>query len=58
MVRLVLATATVAEPGRRGRDPLGLMFELRLLAREVLATPDPTTGRATGLPFEYAPLGV
>lgn len=35
---------------------LGLMFELRLVAQETLATPDPS-GRPTGLCFEYSPAG-
>lgn len=35
---------------------LGLMFELRLLAQDVLATPD-AQGRPTGLCFEYVPAG-
>jgi hypothetical protein len=35
---------------------LGIMFELRLLAQDVLATPD-TNGQPTGLCFEYASTG-
>jgi len=35
---------------------LGLMFELRLVAQETLATPDPS-GRPTGLCFRYPPAG-
>lgn len=36
---------------------LGIMFELRLLAQDVLDTPD-TDGRPTGLCFEYASAGL
>jgi hypothetical protein len=36
------------------RPALGLMFELRLLAQDVLATPD-ADGRPTGLCFRYSP---
>lgn len=39
-------------------DPaLGIMFELRLLAQDVLATPD-TDSRPTGLCFEYTSAGL
>ena len=37
-------------------DALGLMFELRLLAQDVLATQD-AAGRPTGLCFEHSPAG-
>jgi hypothetical protein len=35
---------------------IGLMYELRLLAQDVLATPTPAGGAQTGLPFEYNPM--
>ncbi|MBN8465794.1 ferritin-like protein [Corallococcus exiguus] len=43
---------------QRLNTTLGLMYQLRILAYEVLTQPDPnsTTGDSTGLTFEYVPL--
>jgi hypothetical protein len=43
---------------KRLNQVLGLMYQLRILAYEVLTQPDPNsmTGNSTGLTFEYVPL--
>jgi hypothetical protein len=53
---LISAGDRIMEPHRRAPEnlntALGIMFETRLLAQDVLATPDPN-GQPTGLCFEY-----
>ena len=50
-----LHAAFNSDPARL-RAALGLMYELRLMALDVLSTTDSSTGRPTGLCFEFAPL--
>jgi hypothetical protein len=53
--RLLQALQSAFDGASGGLRPaLGLMFELRLLAQDVLATPD-AEGRPTGLCFRYSP---
>jgi hypothetical protein len=53
--RLLQALQRTVEGAPEGlAAALGVMFELRLVAQETLATPDPS-GRPTGLCFRYSP---
>jgi hypothetical protein len=53
--RLLQALQSAFDGASGGLRPaLGLMFELRLLAQDALATPD-ADGRPTGLCFRYSP---
>jgi len=60
-MQLLLGLDTVfsGQP-KRLNTVLGLMYQLRILAYEVLTQPEPNskTGHSTGLTFEYVPVVV